>query len=1536
MTAGDSTWSAATATPAPGSPFTCPAGTILATNFEIIRPLGAGGMGAVFLARDLHLGRHVAIKFLQTEPNDARRLQLFEREALATARLKHPNIVTLHQHGAWEGAPFLVLERLDGETLARRIQQGPATADEVIDWGLQVARALAHAHEAGVVHRDLKPSNIFLQLDGVVKVLDFGIAGLEPGHDALLDSSGWTADQVARRIGGTLGGAGTPAYMAPEQWRGAPADPRADLWALGAILFEALCGERPFPEAGDFERPARSLRARAIPAPSGLVELIEALLQPDRARRPADAEQVVRALGQLRLDPVQTETPFRFLEAYEEADAPWFFGRDREASQLLTTLERHPLVVLTGASGAGKTSLVNAGLMPRLRRRGVWRVVRFSPGHDPLGRLARGLATQSDVELPPGQLLSRPGLAAAALRRWARQAQAQVLVYVDQFEELFTQGLTPEVRQAFGMALAAAADEPGAPVRVVLSVREDFLSRIAEVPELQQRARGGVMILAPPDRAARLAMLEGPPRRLGYRLQPGLTDMILDALSEDAAPLPLLQVTMSHLWAARDQVGHQLRRADLQALGGVDGVLTAHAEQIYGALTPPEQARAQRMFKALVTGDGTRRRISIDALMADGDAAGRALIDQLIAGRLLIARREEGVRWIELAHEHLITRWIRLAEWLRDDASERRLRDRLTAATRHWVEQAEPTDLLWAGEVLADARRRLGDAVLAPAEATFLSEGERFATRRRRWRRGAVAGAFLVLLGVSVGSYLGLVEYRAREAEATRAGRLNLLQALEARAQSAQDQRSTAAALWRAAADTARPLPERAAAMGREVERVLQEGGAERLFPGDGAGVGAAALSADGALLAQPDGHGRIDVRSLEDGGLRCRLGAHADRIETLAFSPDGARLATGSFDGTARLWAIDDCRLVSVLGDNAGRVRMVAFSPDSARLATGSSEGTVQLWRSVDGVRERVLHPGAGRSTDLRFSTDGRLLALAGSGTADAPHGALVWRVADGALVRRVDPHQNHTWQAAIAPDGERIATASWDRDAALTPLGEGPPLLLKGHRDKLRLLAFDPTGDRLATVADDAELRAWRASDGAPLGVVARLSSKSFAGGFAPRTAHFAAASRGRVGIWDVEHHTLLRSLSTRISTTWMLGWSADGATIHTAHEGGAVRLWAARTGPLRWSRALPGGANGRLRIAPDGRSAIATAARGAWRIALPGGAAQRLETAISGLIWAAVFSPDGSRLALGGPDGTIEIWDPTTGSRLHAWRDIRMMEAGLSFSPDGRTLAVGGEAGTGALYALDGTPRPLPIPVERVRFGPQPGQLIATRGAQLMRLAPGGAVIAEGRLGFDTPFGYVFDHTGERIALSSWAGHLEIWQYAPLRRLCALRLGQHIVFPLEFSADDRLLQAGSVDFGPRVVDVAGCAERFAVKDRGAGGFVGPWLAHGGSEGTITLRDVERGAIQHTLLRRTGTLSRLLAVPGTRWLIGTTYDSQVLFWDLDALEVADDPLLETGRRTNLRVCRDSLEVVPVVPFPAAESVWAPPEACGVRPAGL
>jgi eukaryotic-like serine/threonine-protein kinase len=277
-------------------------------QFEVVGPIGAGGMGEVYRARDSRLGRDVALKVLPEHlAGDSEMRARFEHEARAVAAISHPNIMAIHELAVVEGQPIAVVELLEGENLRSRMGRGLMPWREAVQLAARVADGLAAAHAKGIVHRDVKPENVFITTEGRPKILDFGLARTEPAMAALAAASTFIATEPGRVLG-------TVGYMAPEQVRGEPADPATDLFALGCTMVEMLTGQRPFMRATPADslaallnEPAPNLLLSGIDVPPRLADIVAHCLEKDRSQRFTSARDLAAALRALLTDSASSQ-----------------------------------------------------------------------------------------------------------------------------------------------------------------------------------------------------------------------------------------------------------------------------------------------------------------------------------------------------------------------------------------------------------------------------------------------------------------------------------------------------------------------------------------------------------------------------------------------------------------------------------------------------------------------------------------------------------------------------------------------------------------------------------------------------------------------------------------------------------------------------------------------------------------------------------------------------------------------------------------------------------------------------------------------------------------------------------------------------------------------------------------------------------------------------------------------------------------------------------------------------------------------------
>jgi non-specific serine/threonine protein kinase len=355
--------------------------------YEVLAFLGAGGMAEVYRARDTRLGREVAVKVVSEALGSQEAwLERLEREARLAASLNHPNVVSLYDVGVHDGRPYFVTELLAGESLRQRLTQGPIPLAVALEWAGQVVQGLAAAHERGIIHRDLKPENLFITRSGHVKLLDFGIARLVDGPQRGTSPHALMDETLPPSIGDTSTGVvlGTPGYMAPEQVRGDSIDVRADLFSLGAILFEMLAGVRAFPGSNFVESGYAILHGEPAPLPSrvpaALAAVVSRCLEKEPDRRFQSARDLalnlkltvetasVEARGAPPAAPAGVEVPgprrssgaSRPVTSGLPRSFTQLVGRESEVRTLVTALGSSSLVTVTGPGGIGKTRVAVA------------------------------------------------------------------------------------------------------------------------------------------------------------------------------------------------------------------------------------------------------------------------------------------------------------------------------------------------------------------------------------------------------------------------------------------------------------------------------------------------------------------------------------------------------------------------------------------------------------------------------------------------------------------------------------------------------------------------------------------------------------------------------------------------------------------------------------------------------------------------------------------------------------------------------------------------------------------------------------------------------------------------------------------------------------------------------------------------------------------------------------------------------------------------------------------------------------------------
>ncbi|EPX63458.1 putative serine/threonine protein kinase [Cystobacter fuscus DSM 2262] len=724
-------------------------------EFRLVRPLGQGAMGVVYLAQDTRLRRLVAVKFIASRHPEEQARERFHKEAQAIAQLQHTNVVTVFRIGQVGDHPYIVTEYLEGQTLSTL--ELPLPWRRALGLGVGLARGLEAAHAAGVLHRDLKPSNAFLTRSGEVKLLDFGLA-------EFVDHSTPGEPGLSRTV------VGTPSYMAPELFQRKSATPQSDLYALGVVLYQLCTGKLPARSwAGSEKSPLEPARPSEDEGTPPLTEdvpgidldfasLIQRCLHVAPDQRYGSAEALRAALERLHVPEVRWEgNPYRGLASFEAEHRALFFGRDADIEGVLERLRRQPLVLIAGDSGIGKSSLCRAGILPRATQGALdgsrhFTSLTLQPGRRPLVTLAAALVpvlNRPEDELG-AWLAEQPGRLGPALRALYGPGRG-LLLFVDQLEELITLS-EPAQAEHFARLLGELGEltVSSSGVRVLLAVRGDFLTRAGVLPGLDTAFERALYLLRPLSADGVREAIVGPARGRGVTFETAALQTLVEAMDRGSGSLPLLQFALAELWERRDSVRGHITQASLEAMGGVAGALSRHADAVLAPLHEAGQRAARQLLGLLITAEGTRGERSEEELLAVSPEAGAAL-RALVEGRLIQARAVGGRTHYELAHEALITSWGTLRRWLDEDVGQRALRQRLEVARAEWERLGHPEELLWRKRQLDEARA-LPAADPGSREQDFLRASWR-AVRREELRRGLAMFLVVFLMG---GLYGGL------------------------------------------------------------------------------------------------------------------------------------------------------------------------------------------------------------------------------------------------------------------------------------------------------------------------------------------------------------------------------------------------------------------------------------------------------------------------------------------------------------------------------------------------------------------------------------------------------------------------------------------------------------------------------------------------------------------------------------------------------------------------------------------------------------
>jgi WD40 repeat protein/transcriptional regulator with XRE-family HTH domain len=1099
----------------------------------------------------------------------------------------------------------------------------------------------------------------------------------------------------------------------------------------------------PISTTGDY------FSGRHLPGNSQSEQLIR-MLQACGVTDAAEQAQWLGALRRARRSPGKkkpTDAPYRGLARFEPDDARWFFGREEIADRLAELVSRGSAhnasgephepahssesgeglpLILVGPSGSGKSSLLRAGLIPRLS----------------------GPSTILDPTVASG----------AALRARLAQRSEPPAVIVDQFEAVFTHWRDGAEQRAFIAELCEFARSR----LVVLALRADFYEHALRYPGLARALQARQVVLGSmtaeqvrraitePARLARLHVEDGlvslllrdlaPPRSHEFSRSANVHQTNLhgngvngasagpDGPSEphgepevpnghalgaeqgayEPGQLPLLSHAMLATW--ENSRGGVLTIADYLASGGIREALVRTAEGAYAALSPEEQQLARRLFLRLVhfadNAPLTRATVELSELRGWGGNSADHALSRFVDERLITADANTA----QITHDALLTAWPRLRTWIDAGRDDLRTRRRISEAARAWREAGRENAALWRGSQLViardwisddDKRTSLGTLASEFVNAAIAGDQARQRAERRRARRLQRLVAALTVLVVAV---CGLAAYAFQQRQTAGTARDDAnsremaVEAGQVRGLDAPVAAQLSVAAYRMA-QTPQAIASLIESTGSpSAERILDSAGV----------VQSLSLTPDHKVLAVAAADGSLRLWNIARPGHPVAMGgllAHdsADPLYTTAFSPNGKILAAAGAGRSISLWNVSHPAHPVLFGKPlagpTNTIYSVAFSPDGRTLVAGSADDKARLWNVSDPAHPVLLgKPLAGATgyiESVAFAPDGTMLAL---GSADGT--VRLWNIAN--LARPVPAPGPLTGpgkivtSVAFSPDGHLLAAASQDDKVWLWKIGLHGAVAdgsLTNATDWVNAVAFSPDGTELAAGSSDASVLVWNVADRSLITTLPHPQPVTSLAWDSPgRLA--AGDADGTVSLWQVPPPVLLTG-----SPSYDAVYSPDGKMLAVSSQNN-LQLWNATDRRQLAAQPVPGTFVNAVEFAPHAHVLAGTYGDGMFQMWNTAGGnlvplGQPLRASAAGMTETVAFSPDGQLVATGGDDGTLRLWsvrDPARPQLLATKHDSGTYVFGVAFSPDGTVVAAASADNLTRLWDVTDPARPV----------------------------------------------------------------------------------------------------------------------------------------------------------------------------------------------------------------------------------------------------
>ncbi|MBF2020266.1 MAG: tetratricopeptide repeat protein [Hydrococcus sp. C42_A2020_068] len=1145
---------------------------------------------------------------------------------------------------------------------------------------------------------------------------------------------------------------------------------------------------------------------------------------------------------QIKSRPLISTSPYKGLKPFTAKDCDYFFGRDKLTFHLLEELCKKNLILLLGASGSGKTSVIQAGLLPRIRNNLPSKFIEVIcyPNRNPFVSLFKVLVRQN-CNPEEAELILREevdGLSKFFQVLQARNDGSYWLIFIDRFEELLTISATEKTDKFIDSLIHLynhldRTSESFVKIKIILAIKTEFLDKISAYPQFLDITidRKNIRAIANIDPNSLRLAIEQPAARNGVIFEEELVSEILKDIREYNYSLPLLQHALNLLWHSEDLDKRTLKLSTYRQLGKIEKALQNQSNRVYNSLSKLEQIAAKKIFLKLVkivdVEESGREGIAVSQraeLSNFNDEISQTAIVQLIEGNLLTCDR--ATNSVEIIHETLLHRWKFLRDWLEEARQVLVIKKQLTEAADAWKilsqeDREQANTKLWYGSKLEKACElrntwlfNLAVDGLSPDEDRFLDASLARQNQALKSKETQIQQLNRIL-----------DETKLRE-QAARAQNLLPVRPLEGLVLAIQTTGENADKFPQQMLPVVQTCLNSAMEIARE----------QNIFQGHDDRVKAVAVSPDGQIIVSGSWDKTLRLWDRQGNAIGQPFRGHEGDVTSVAFSPDGQTIVSGSGDGTVRLWNLEGNAIARPFLGHQGDVTSVAFSPDGQTIVSGGGDGTVRLWDRQGNPIGLPFEGHEGDVTSVAFSPDGQtIVSGGGDGT------VRLWDLFGDSIGEPFRGHEDKVAAVAFSPDGEKIASGSWDTTVRLWDLqGKTIGRPFRGHEDYVIAIAFDPEGKLIASGSSDKVVRLWDLS-GNPIGQPLRGHTSSVRSlAFSPDGQTVTSASTDKsVRLWDLRGNALHRPIQGHEVSVWSVAFSPtpvdkegkeeifatgggdgtvrlwdlsgnpigqplrghagdvtsvafspDGQTIASGSWDRTIRLWNLAGNPI--ARPFQGHENDVTSVAfsPDGEKI----ASGSWDKTirlwdLKGNLIARPFRGHEGDVTSVVFSPDGEKIASGSWDKTIRLWDLKGNLIARPFQGHRERVNSVAFSPDGQVIVSGGGDGTIRLWDLSGNPIGEPFRghesyVTSVAFNPDGQTIVSGGGDGTIRLwdLSGNPIAQPFEIYKSEATSVAFSSNGQILVGSSLNGKVYLWRGGGWRswlQVCCDRLRYHPAF-------------------------------------------------------------------------------------------------------------------------------------------------------------